>query len=85
MTEGNVSQFPGQRSLPSDGGGNGGNGIEKRLRDVELDVREIRTSLQHVSTKEDIQRVKVWALSGVIAGMGLAAGIALGLARLLSG
>ena len=84
MTEGNVSQFPGQRSLPSDGG-NGGNGIEKRLRDVELDVREIRTSLQHVSTKEDIQRVKVWALSGVIAGMGLAAGIALGLARLLSG
>ena len=73
MTEhSNITQFPDRKV--SDGGGDGG--IDKRLRDLELDVREIKTKLDSVATKE-------YVLRGVIAGMITAALIALGVARLL--
>lgn len=53
-----------------------GDDTEVRLRTVEQDVREIKTELKHLATKEDLQKLKVWWLCGIIAGMGVAAGIA---------
>ena len=49
--------------------------FDARLRAVEGDTREIRTQLQHVATR-------AWVLGGILAGMGVAAGIGVGLARL---
>lgn len=49
--------------------------FDERLRTVEGDVREIRTQMQHVATR-------AWVLGGILAGMGVAAGIGVGLARL---
>lgn len=51
--------------------------LEDRLRAVEIDIREIKTQLKHVATK-------AWILGGVLGGMGIAAGIALAVARLFS-
>ena len=56
-------------------------GIDSRLHAVEGDLKAVKESLKHTATKEAIQRLKVWALTGAIGGMGLAAGIA----RLFSG
>ena len=73
----NVREFP--RSV---GGGDGGStedrlrAVEDRLRVVELDVREIKTDLKHIATR-------AWVLAGVLGGMGIAAGIAVAVARLL--
>lgn len=44
-------------------------------------VAAIEAHLQHLATKEDLQKLKVWMLSGVIGGMGLAAAIATAIAR----
>ena len=54
--------------------GNSGNGIEKRLREVEnslvrLDTK-FDTELKHLATKS-------WVLGGILGGMGVAATIAL--------
>ena len=93
MSGESVLRFP-QRPLAGNGGG--GDGVEARLRAVEDAIREIRadvkdldgrlrsveigtekiqTQLQHVATR-------AWVLGGILAGMGVAAGIAVGLARL---
>lgn len=36
-------------------GGNGGNGHDGRLRQVELDVREVKTEQRHLASKADLK------------------------------
>ena len=59
------------------GGGDNGD----RLRNVENRSTGIETRLDtilpHLATKEDIQKIKVWALAGVLGGIALAVTIAL--------
>lgn len=40
------------------------------------DLAEIKTNQSHLATKEDIQKLKVWVLGGVLSGFFLAAAIA---------
>ena len=63
----------------SDSGGSGGGGasLESRLTRLE-------THLQYLATKEDIQKLKVWWLVGIIGGMGLAATVALAVLRIFA-
>ena len=49
--------------------------LDGRLVDVEKLVVEISTEMRHVATR-------AWVLGGILAGMGVAAGIGVGLARL---
>lgn len=69
--ENNVSRFPGAK-------GPSGNGP----RDGEFGERLARIEAQmgHVATREDIQKVKVWFLVGVIAAIGVAVPAAIGVA-----
>ena len=39
-------------------------------------LTRLETHMQYLATKEDLQKLKVWWLGGIIAGMGLAATIA---------
>ena len=68
----------------SHGGNGGGRGSEGRLRNVEIQLAEIRTKLDtqldHLATKNELTTLKVWVLSGVLGGMAIAAGIAAGIA-----
>lgn len=92
MSGGNVVGFP-ERSVTGNGGGGDGvdarlravedaireikadvKAFDARLRVVEGDTREIKTQLQHVATR-------AWVLGGILAGMGVAAGVGVGLAR----
>ena len=59
------------------GGRGGGNNFESRLARLE-------THLQYLTTKEDLQKLKVWMLIGVIGGMGLAATITLAVIRIFA-
>ena len=66
----------------ADRGGSGsssgsGSGFESRLTRLE-------THLQYLATKEDLQKLKVWWLVGIITGMGLAAAIALAVLRIFA-
>ena len=93
MNRENVLGFPGR---PVSGNGGGGDGVDVRLRAVEdaireiktdvkdldvrlrrmeVDMREVKTHLQHIATR-------AWVLGGILGGMGVAAGIGVGLARL---
>ena len=54
---------------------------QDRIGNLGERVAGLEAELKYLATKEDIQRLKVWALSGIIAGMGLAAMIALGVLR----
>ena len=93
MNRDNVLGFP-ERPVPGNGGNGGGfdarlravedavrelktevKSFDVRLRVVEGDIREIKTQMQHVATR-------AWVLGGILAGMGVAAGIGVGLARL---
>ncbi len=62
------------RATEQSGGGNGGGSrLEDRLRGVEIQLAEIKATLdaelKHVATR-------AWVLGGVLAGMGVAATIA---------
>lgn len=66
-------------------------GVERReaadIRLVRLEGRFdsfLEREVRHLATKEDVQRLKVWVLSGVIGGMIAAAGIATGIAAIIS-
>ncbi len=60
-------------------GKSGGGGFDSRLARLE-------THIEYLATKEDLQKLKVWWLGGIIAGMGVAAtiatAVALGLLRI---
>ena len=58
------------------GSGSGGDDLEARLKAVEEAVVAIETELPYLATKEDLQKLKVWWLCGILAGMVAAAGIA---------
>ena len=40
-----------------------------RIRELELDVREIKTRMEGLATKTDIATLRNWVLGGVIAGL----------------
>ena len=61
-------------AAPGSSSGDGG-GIEDRLARLE-------TRIEYLATKEDIQKLKVWVLGGVLVAMGLGAGIVLGILRI---
>ena len=64
MSEGNVTNIADRREILNGGnnGGGGGKSIPERLSTLEAD-------LKHLATKEDIQKVKVWILAGVLGGI----------------
>ena len=51
----------------------GGGGLESRVSILE-------THLPYLATKSDVKDVKIWVLAGVIAGIGIATTIAVGVA-----
>ena len=65
------------------GSGSGGGDLETRLKAVEEAVVAIETELPHLATKEDIQKLKVWWLCGILTGMVAAAGIAAAIASVV--
>ena len=53
--------------------------IDRKFESVESSLtllRERTAGLTHLATKEELQKLKVWWLCGIIAGMGVAATIA---------
>ena len=58
--------FPGHRRRVA--GGNGGGPGDERIHAIELDVLEIRTRMENVATTNDIDRLKLWAAGGALAG-----------------
>ena len=53
--------------------------IDRKFESVESSLtilRERTAELKHLATKEELQKLKVWWLCGIIAGMGVAATIA---------
>ena len=73
-----VPDPPASRS--SNGNGGGGGNMENRLTALE-------THLKYLATKEDLEKLKVWWLIGILSGMALAAtlaaSIAIAIVRLL--
>ena len=71
----NVSPFPDRKRPGSSGPGNGGFG--ERLARIEAQLESIK---EHGATKDDISKVKIWFLGGVLAAIGLAVPAAIGVA-----
>ncbi len=78
MTKRHLRSVPGLSQEPKSGGagqnGGGGSDIEARLRKVEEALTVIKTTLTHVATREDIQKMQnnnlrwiIGILIGVIA------------------
>ena len=69
-----------------DGGNGDDGGTDQRLRAVELGLAGLNarfeSELKHLATKEDLQKIKVWVLSGVLGGMALAATVAVTILKL---
>jgi hypothetical protein len=57
MTDPKLIQMPPQQTVPPSDGGDGGD-LDRRLREVEFDVREIKTKMDQLATKEDIEKVR---------------------------
>ena len=77
----NIRPFPkDQQALNTTHGGGSDDG--HRLRNVELDVREIKTNMKHVALQKDVLGLKIWVLVGVIGGMITAVSLGIALARL---
>ncbi len=51
-----------------------------RPRDFGERLAGIEMQMEHVATREDIQKIKVWFLAGVIAAIGVAVPAAIGVA-----
>lgn len=70
MTDPKIVQMPPQRAVPPGDGGDGGD-VDRRLREVELDVREIKTGMTHLATKDDLSKMEArqtrWLVSVLIA------------------
>lgn len=73
----NVIEPDFQKEPDKQAGDSNGNG-EKR--DVERRLTALETDMKYVATKSDLKDIKIWCLSGVIAGMILAAGTAVTIA-----
>ena len=60
--------------------------MDVRLRLLEGDMRAVHEKLGHVALREDVLRLKLWVLGGVIGGMVIAVSLGIAIARLfLSG
>ena len=80
----NVSRFPtSEPAQEASGGVGGGGGIERRLAAVEAQVAALNARMEYVATKEDVQKIKVWVLGGLIAGLIGAATVAVSVVKLL--
>ena len=94
MNRENIVEFPPERSVARSGGDDFDarlraaeeaireikadvKGFDDRLRTVEGDTREIKVQLQHFATR-------AWIQGGILAGMGVAAGIGAGLAKIFT-
>lgn len=58
-------------------GGGGGDGVDARLRAVEDRLARLETRMEYMATKEDIQKLKIWVLGGVLSSVVAAIPIAL--------
>lgn len=58
-------------------GGGGGGGVDARLRAVEDRLTRLETRMDYMATKEDIQKLKIWVLIGVLSSIVAAIPIAL--------
>lgn len=78
------------RASPETGAKSRSGGDRPVATDIRLSRMESRLDsflereVKHLATKEDVQKLKVWVLSGVIGGMIAAAGIATGIAAIMS-
>ena len=64
----NVTPLHAQQRVTGNGGGDG--------HDLHGRVSALEASLKHLATKEDIQKLRVWVLGGVIGAGVIALGIA---------
>lgn len=69
----NLQAVPDPPGSESGGRGGGGDSFESRISRLE-------THFKYLATKEDLQKLKVWWLIGIISGMGAAAAIAAAIA-----
>ena len=67
----------------------GGGGNDVRLRRVEDRLTRLETKLDtalpYLATKEDIQKIKVWILAGVLGGIALAVTVAFAFLKMFGG
>ena len=85
QTSGNVSDFPSkQNPVQSSASGGDGGGPDARLAAVESRLAALETRVEYLATKEDIQKIKVWVLGGVLGGSVMAAGLTVAVIRLFS-
>ena len=72
------------RALPS-GNGGGGPSPGERLARVEAQLEALNDTIKtHGATKDDISKVKIWFLGGVLAAIGLAIPAAVGVAYVVA-
>ena len=72
------------RALPS-GNRGGGPSQGERLARVETQLEALNDTIKtHVATKDDISKVKIWGLGGVLAAIGLAIPAAVGVAYVVA-
>ena len=74
--------FPGPQKRVSGGNGGGSGDQDARLRVLEGDVRAVQEKLAHVALREDVLKLKLWVLGGVIGGMVIAVSLGIAIARL---
>ncbi|MCY4288078.1 MAG: hypothetical protein OXC63_05760 [Aestuariivita sp.] len=80
MTEGKVTDISSRRNLRPVGNGNGSGGYGERLARIESRLDSIE---QHGATKDDISKVKIWVLAGVLGTIPVASVVMLAILRLI--
>ena len=60
--------------------GSGGDGGSDLVA-LRLEIVQIKTRIERMATQEDILRLKLWVLGGVLGGMAIAATLAIAIAR----
>lgn len=71
----NVEDINKYRRLQDGGNGNGGSRLGERVASLE-------TEIKHLATKNDIEKMKLWLLWGVIIGIGVASTVVANFVRI---
>ena len=72
-------------AVPKDeSGGVVGDGVDARLRAVEERLARLETRMDYMAAKEDIQKLKIWFLGGIMGSVVAAIPIALLVAKVFS-